>query len=118
VVQLASQVGQFVIEQLHDMEVIEHNRPARKVLGYGPLVGWIQVDGDHLDPGLGGLQGPPGRFQGIDPLTLAHEQDPAWAQVNDDGERAMPFTTSQASPRNRGTSIMAITWQRPSMDRV
>src|SRR5713101_4708441 len=91
VIQLAAQGAELVVEELDDMEVIEHVHRSGKVVAYGPDVGGRHVGGDRDDLGPRPTQPPPKRLQGLDAFAVADENHSPRAEVEDHRQVMMPL---------------------------
>ena len=79
----ASQVREFLVEQLDDMEVIEHDLRLGKVFGNSLLVGRRHVHRDRLDLGVRAPETLPERPQGVSAFPLADEDHGTAVEVQD-----------------------------------
>ena len=90
-IQLAAQGAELVVEQLDDVEVVEHVDRTRQMLAHRPDVGPAHVGGHGLHLGMGRPQPPPERGQGLDALAIADEDHGPAVQVEHHREVAVPL---------------------------
>ena len=89
VIQFPAEGAELLVEQLDDMEVIEHMHRPGQVVAHGPDVGGRHVGGHGLDLGPGAPQPLPEGFQGVDAFAVADEHDGAGEQIEHHGQVAM-----------------------------
>ena len=87
--EFAAEVGQAVVEELDDVEVVEDVERLRQVLADGEDVGRRHVGGDGLDRGVRGFQAFPEGNQGVGAFALADEDHGPANEVEHDGEVAV-----------------------------
>src|ERR1019366_3560224 len=80
---LSAQVVQFLVDQLDDVEPVEHTPRLRQTLQHGRPVSGVHVHGHRLDPGMAQTQGPPEGAQSLPALSLSPPDDLTGVQVND-----------------------------------
>lgn len=67
-VEVPSEIGQLVVEELHYVEMVEHNNGPGKMLHHGAAIGRGHVDGNGVNRCLRMLQPFPEWFQRLLPL--------------------------------------------------
>ena len=88
-VQLTTEGAELVVEQLDDVEVIEHVYGPRQVVAHRPDVGRRHVRGHRFDLGPRPPQPPPERLEGIDTLAVADKHHRSGEQVQHHRQVAM-----------------------------
>ncbi len=88
-VELPAEVGELLVEQLHDVEPVEHDLRVGQVCLDRQLVGGRHVDGDRLDPRPGALQASPKGGQGLGSFAISNKQHAAAVQVQHHREVAV-----------------------------
>ncbi len=87
-IETAPEIGQSVVEELDDMEMIENDGGIGKMFLHGTDVGRRHVDGHRLDFCPGTLETFPER-RSVSPPAVADKDDSPCVQIHDDGEIAV-----------------------------
>ncbi len=89
VVQRLAEVGEFLVEQLDDVEAVEDDLHLAQVRRRRRLVGCRYVHGHYLDLGSAGLELLPERLQGVARLAVTNENHCPGLEIQDEGQIAM-----------------------------
>ena len=108
--EFSSQVGELLVEQFDDVEVIEHDLGLGQLLADRLDVGGRHVHGHRLDLGPGSAQSPPKRLQRLAAFALADEHHGPALQIQDDRQVAVAACRS----RSRRWPAVAVSSASPS----
>lgn len=91
-VHFATQIGQFAVEQLEHVEVVEDDDRLGQMGLNGMDIGGRQVHGHGLDRRTTAFQAFPEGVEGLGPLAVSHKHDRPGVQVQNHGEVSMSST--------------------------
>jgi hypothetical protein len=90
-VKVPPEIGQLVVEELHDVEMVKHDGGFRKMVHHRARVRRRPIDGNGFNRCTGVVQSFPEGFQCVGPLAVADEYDGAAFEVERHGDIMMPF---------------------------
>ena len=111
-VQITPQLGEFLVEELDHVKMIEHDGRTRQVGAYRSDVGLGHVHCNRFDAGSGRFESFPERVEGINAFAFTHEDNGSTVQIEHHRQVSMSVTNAdlidgnpfQATQRRAGES--------------